>query len=179
MNRKPFVELTTRRIVPVAEELPDDLAEFYALNEGVGLESSYWDHPVRLCKLNELARVTWKDLGFGGQVPDGWDPFAAIYLAFGMFFEKVVYVLDAPSCPPGSILALGNAISGPGGTGPAALESTLVLAESFQAWLIHLEQLEWVEPAISGPDRDWTDKEKQEIYRYYLALNPRLPPDQT
>src|SRR5947209_8218432 len=116
---KPFVPLAGPRAVS-RPELPPDLAAFYARHEGVGLESSWDRHPVRLCKLDEVVRGGWKDLGLGGDVPEGWERFTALRIGAGMFFEKVVYVLDAPSCPPGSVLAIGRDVGGPGGDGPDA-----------------------------------------------------------
>lgn len=45
----------------------------------------------------------------------------------------------------GSILALGVDIAGPGGSGPAALECSLVLASNFEQWLKRLESCDWTE----------------------------------
>src|SRR5262249_19706063 len=124
MDLKPFVHLAEPRAVN-RSELPPDLAEFYTTHEGVGLESSP-DRAVRLCKLDEVTRVGWKDLRLVGDVPEGWEGFAAFRIGMGMFFEEIVYILDAPSCPAGSILALGRDLAGPGGAGPFSLESSLV-----------------------------------------------------
>ncbi|MBX9582294.1 MAG: hypothetical protein K2X87_18480 [Gemmataceae bacterium] len=152
-------------------ELPADLAEFYARYEGVGLESS-WDRPVRLSKLDEVSRVGWKDVDPVSDIPEGWEHFSAFRIGSGMFFEKVVYVLDAPSCPPGSILAIGSA-AGPGGDGPYAIESSLVLGVTFADWLAHLERWGWWEPAIGG-GRELTEPEERELRQYYRSLNPGL-----
>jgi hypothetical protein len=68
-------------------------------------------------------------------------------------------------------LAIGRDVAGPGGDGPYALESSLVLAASFPDWLAHLERWGWVEHAVAG----WEAQVNiQEIDRYYLALNPRI-----
>jgi hypothetical protein len=82
-----------------------------------------------------------------------------------------VYVLDAPSCPPGSIFAIGRDMAGPGGSGPYALEGSLVLAASFREWLAHLERWGWVEYAVAGWE---APPDPQEVERYYLALNPGI-----
>jgi hypothetical protein len=173
MDPKPFAKLAARRVVN-RPELPPDLVEFYAEHEGIGLESNS-DRVVRLCKLDEVARVMWKDLtcAFDDYVPEGWERFAAFQIGMGMFFEDIVYVLDAPSCPPGSILAIGGIAPGPGGGGPFSLESSLVLAASLSDWLAHLERWGWVEYSVAGIG-DLSEQEQQEICRYYLALNPDM-----
>jgi hypothetical protein len=169
MDLKPFIRLPMPRMVS-RPELSSGLAEFYAWHEGVGLESSP-DRPVRLCKLDEVTRVGWKDLLVVSDVPEGWERFAAFRIGRGMFFDDIVYVLEAPSCPPGSILAIGRDLCGPGGDGPFRLESSLVLAATFPAWLAHLERWGWVEYAVAG----WEPPpEPQEIDQYYRALNPGL-----
>src|SRR5262245_22307286 len=108
MDPKPFVQLGAIREVN-RPELPSDLAEFYARHEGIGLESSP-DRTVRLCRLDEVARIGWKDLQLvtANEVPEGWEGFAAFGIGMGRFFEEIVYVLNAPSCSPGSILEIGG-----------------------------------------------------------------------
>jgi hypothetical protein len=171
MAPKPFIRLAARRVVN-RPDLPADLAEFYAWNEGVGLESDCAHYPVRLCKLDEVVCGGWKDLDLGDDIPEGWEEFAGCRIGIGMFsMEEIVRVLNAPSCPSGSILAIGRDVAGPGGDGPYALESSLVLATSFPDWLAHLERWGWVEHAVAG----WEAQvDIQEIDRYYLALNPRI-----
>jgi hypothetical protein len=78
-----------------------------------------------------------------------------------------------PSCPPGSVLAIGRDLAGPGGDGPFRMESTLVLAASFPEWLTHLERWGWVECALGGVEHVSVSQE-QEVFRYYLALNPNI-----
>jgi hypothetical protein len=65
MDPKPFEKLTTRRLIN-RSDLPLDLAEFYAENEGMGLESSP-DRIVRLCRLDEVSRVGWRDIHLDGK----------------------------------------------------------------------------------------------------------------
>jgi len=171
MDQKPFVQISAPREVN-RPELPPDLAEFYTQHEGIGLESPS-DRTVRLCKLDEVVRYGWKDLHaiFGDDIPEGWEGFAAFLIGMGMYFEDIVYVLDAPSCPSGTILAIGGLASGPGGKGPAAMGRSLVLAVSFREWLIHMERWGWVEYSVAGIG-DLPEQHKQELCRYYLALNP-------
>jgi hypothetical protein len=76
-----------------------------------------------------------------------------------------------PADPPGSVLAIGRDLAGPGGDGPFCLESSLVLAESFSGWLVHLEQWGWVEYAVAGWE---APPDPQEIVRYYHPLNPGM-----
>jgi hypothetical protein len=167
MELKPFIPLAARRAVN-RSELPPDLIEFYSAHEGVGLESSP-DRPVRLCRLNEVALIRWNGLLIlPGDVPKGREGFAAVRVGVGMFSDEIVYVLHAPSCPPGSVLAIGRDLAGPGGDGPFSLESTLVLAASFPGWLVHLERWGWVEYAVAG----W--EAPPEVVQYYLALNPNM-----
>jgi hypothetical protein len=171
MFAKPFARLTTQRAVD-RPELPSDLAMFYMWHEGVGLESDHVNYSVRLCALEEVDRVGWDGLEVVADVPEGWEKFAAIRIGMGVYFETIVYVLAAPSCPPGSILAIGT-MCGPAGDGPFMLDSALVLASSFTDWLIHLERWGWAEPAIAT-DWDLTEQEQEQNYKYYLALNPKL-----
>lgn len=93
-----------------------------------------WERPVRVCRLNEVTRVGWNGLLTVADAPEGWERFDAYRIGMRMFFDEIVYMLHAPSCPPGSILAFGRDLCGPGGDGPFRLESSLVLAATFSAW---------------------------------------------
>jgi hypothetical protein len=170
MTLKPFVDLAAPRVVK-RSELPPDLAKFYARHEGVGLDSST-DRPVRLCRLEEVALIRWKDFCTpSDDVPEGWEGFTALRIGVGMFGDEILYVLNAPSCPLGSVLAIGRDLAGPGGVGPFSLESSLVLAASFPEWLAHLERWGWVEYAVAGWE---APTDRQAVEQYYLALNPNM-----
>jgi hypothetical protein len=171
MDLKPFVRLAVPRVGD-RPDLPPDLAEFYTQYEGVGRKCDC-DRSVRLHTLDEVVRVAWKDLGFVGDTPEGWEEFAALWIGKSMFGDEIVYVLAAPSCPPGSILTIGTNIGGPGGDGPYALESSLVLAASFAEWLAHLERWGWAESAL-GTNEEYEEVVQEEYREYYLALNPAL-----
>jgi hypothetical protein len=126
-------------------ELPADFASFYAENEGVGLESSP-DRIVRLCRLDEVAHIGWRDLHiFGQEECPGWELFEGFRIGVSSFFDEIAYVLRSPCCPAGAILTIGVDVAGPGGTGGALLEPSLVLAGSFTEWVRHLEMMGWVE----------------------------------
>jgi hypothetical protein len=170
MDLKPFTRLPTPRALDRLQ-LPLDLTDFYSEHEGVGLGSST-DRPVRLCRLEEVSLVRWEDLLTApADAPEGWEGFAAVRVGVGMFGDEILYVLNAPSCPQGSVLAVGRDLAGPGGDGPFRLESSLVLAESFTGWLAHLERWDWVEYAVAG----WAaPPDPSEIDRYYRSLNPGL-----
>jgi hypothetical protein len=106
--------------------------------------------------------------------PEGWEHFAAFPIGMGMFFEEIVYILDAPACPSGSVFAVGEILIGwEGGTGPFKLDGSLVLAATFTDWLAHLERWEWQEPVLAGMG-DLPEPKHREACRYYLALNPDL-----
>jgi hypothetical protein len=173
MDLKPFIRLTARRLVR-RPELPADLAEFYAEHEGVGLECGIGpNRVVRLCKLDEVARVMWGDVAVA-DVPEGWEGFDAFQVGIGRFGEKIVYILDAPSCPPGSILAIGtNLVGCEGGDGPLKVDGSLVLAATFSGWLAHLERWGWTEPVIAAT-WELTEQERQELHQYYFAFNPSI-----
>jgi len=171
MDTKPFVRLAEPRVVN-CPWLPPDLAEFYSQHEGVGLESSL-DRSVRLCRLEEVAHIRWKDLfTTSDDIPEGWKGFTALRIGVGIFGDEILYVLNAPSCPLGSVLAIGRDLAGPGGDGPFRMESTLVLAASFPEWLTHLERWGWVEHALGAFER--SSESQQEVFQYYLALNPNI-----
>ena len=175
MDQKPFVRLTAPRIVEQLG-LPIDLAQFYSENEGVGRESSP-DRFVRLCRLNEVARIGWRDVHVLGayEIPE-WELFAAYRIGMSPFFDEIVYVLNAPVCPVGAILAIGVDVAGPGGSGPATLEPSLVLASSFAEWLKRIEACGWSEYGL-GPDdlAKLPAAEERQHRRYYQALNPGIP----
>jgi hypothetical protein len=159
-------------------DLPDDLANFYTWNEGIGLGCDS-GITVRLCKLDELRRMKSNRFDFDF-VPLVWRGFEAIRIGLGTCGEEVAYVLSCPSAPPGSILAFGDHCIGwgGGGEGPDSLESTLVLAPTFDAWLAHMERWGWEDPILAGVG-EWKGQEKQELREYYLMHNPQIdwPPE--
>jgi hypothetical protein len=171
MDDKPFV----KRLFPIdPPDLPADLAEFYARHEGVGLESSP-DRVVRFCRLAEVTRIGWRDLRDWGadNCPAGWEGFVAYRIGISSFFDEIVYVLNAPCCQPGAILTLGIDVGGPGGSGPAALEGSLVLAADFSEWLQHMERMGWEEYGLAGLDQ-LSPQQQTELRRYYKQLNPHI-----
>ncbi|MFL5338668.1 MAG: hypothetical protein ACJ8F7_00755 [Gemmataceae bacterium] len=174
MDQKPFIRLPAPRVVEQLG-LPTDLAQFYSENEGVGRESDA-DRIVRLCRLNEVARIGWRDVHNVG--PDdlpGWEQFAAYRIGIGLYFDEVVYVLNAPVCPAGSILTIGVDVAGPGGSGSDTLEPSLVLASSFAEWLKRLEACGWIEYGLGPGDlAKLPAAEEQQHRRYYQALNPGI-----
>jgi hypothetical protein len=178
MDPKPFVSLTAPRMVEQFG-LPSDLARFYAANEGVGLESSP-DRSVRLCRLDEVARIAWRHVHiFGADELPGWERFAAFRVGISPFFDEIVYVLNAPVCQAGSILTISVDVAGPGGYGSATLEPSLVLASSFTEWLKRLEACGWTEYGLGPGDlAKLPAAEERQQRRYYQTLNPGLPGDQ-
>lgn len=160
MNQMPFVRLPKPRPLD-RSDLPLDLAQFYSQHEGVGRECDP-DRSVRMHILREVVRTDWAGLELAADVAEGWEEFAAFHIGFGIYFEEIVYVLAAPVCPPGSILAVGGSQDAP-----------LVLAVSLARWLSHLERWGWAEPAIA-PAWELSDQEWTEVRRYYLSLNPEL-----
>lgn len=174
-DQKPFVPLPAPRVVD-RSDLPLDLIAFYAQNEGVGLATDC-DRSVRLCRLDEIRAINgWQDLRRPSDCPPRWEQFRAVYFGISQFCgDMILYVLNAPSCPAGSILALGRDISGPGGEGPDVLETTVVLGRTFTEWLVHLEQVDWVELGLTpGCLANLSDAQQQKERRYYLSLNPGL-----
>jgi hypothetical protein len=92
VDLKPFIQLATPREVN-RPELPPDLVEFYASHEGIGLESDP-DRTVRLCRLDEVVRVRWKDFPWGKDeyleacedftaFRKAWEDFAAVQIGMG------------------------------------------------------------------------------------------------
>lgn len=175
MAPRPFVTLPTPRAVN-PNALPADLAAFYTESEGVGLESGWPEYPIRICTLAEVQRVRWNDVS-AIEVPEGWEDFDAFRIGSDGYFGEIVYVLGAPCCPRGSILVIGSGILPTlGGEDPYALEGSLVLASSFKSWLAHLERWAWLEPRITGTEGEISDEEREELYQYYLRLNPASAP---
>lgn len=172
MDHKPIVRLTVPRNVEQLG-LPTDLARFYSENDGAGLEIDT-DRVVRLCRLNEVARIGRRNVNIPDDSP-GWEQFAAYRIGISPFLDDIVYVLTAPVCPTGSILTIGVDIAGPGGSGSAALENSLVLASNFAEWLKRLEACGWADYGLGPGDlAKLPATEEREQRRYYQALNPKI-----
>ena len=172
MDHKPIVRLAAPRNV---EQLgmPTDLAQFYSENDGAGLEIDT-DRVVRLCSLNEVARIGWRNVNVPDDYP-GWEQFAAYRIGISPFLDEIVYVLSAPVCPTGFILTIGVDIAGPGGSGSATLENSLVLASSLGEWLKRLEACGWADYGLGPGDlAKLPAAEEREHRRYYQALNPKI-----
>jgi hypothetical protein len=91
------------------------------------------------------------------------------------FFDEILYVLDAPVCPTGSILTIGVDVAGPGGSGSVVFEPSLVLASGFAEWLRHLEECGWVEYGfVPGALVELSGAEQRHHLRYYQTLNPGI-----
>lgn len=172
---KPFDKLPARRNINGAV-LPVDLAEFYREYEGIGLKV-HPDNPVRLCTLEEVKQIRWSDLHiFGTDEPlAGWEQFSGYRVGISSFFDEIIYVLKAPSCPPGSMIVLGLDIMGPGGDGPHVFECSLVLASSFENWIKRLEEKHWLELGLApGEVEKLQPAERAAAIAYYKSLNPLL-----
>lgn len=174
IDQKPFLELKEPRSVD-CKDLPADLRKFYSRYEGCGRESSP-ERLVRLCKLSEVKPITWKDLHIFGAdpPPDGWETFSGYRLGISVYFDDIIYVQSTPVCKPGSVFTIGVDVAGPGGEGPHALENSVVLASSFDAWIEHLEKTNWVEYGLGPGSRfDLPAEEHRSLIEYFKALNPR------
>ncbi len=166
LNPRPYERLPARRAVPC--DWPADLADFYATHEGVGLESTF-ERSVRLCRLDEVQRVTVADMQhFCGDDP-AWASFAGFLIGSSPYLDQVVYALSAPVCLRGTIMAFGYDLAGPGGQGEAACEPSLVLAETFADWLARLEQFNGDELGFRpGAIEDPAQR------AYFRRLNPAI-----
>lgn len=173
-DQKPFFPLPAPRAVS-RSDLPSDLVAFYSRNEGVGLGTDC-HRSVRLCRLDEIRPIDgWHDLRRPAECPPGWERFRAIYVGVGQFGDAILYILNATSCPSGSILAIGWDVAGPGGEGPDVLGSSVLLARTFADWIRHLEQVGWVEYGlVPGSLADLPETQQQEVRRYFLSLNPGI-----
>src|SRR5262249_39960028 len=148
MGPKPYVRLPTPRAVN-RPDFPPDLTHFYAHHEAVEFEGLEENRSLDLLPLREVKRIGWAGLDLVGDCPEGWERFDALRSGGGCHFERIVYVIDAPCCPSGSILGLGGELNwGSVGTGSHVLGWGLVLGASFPEWLRHLEEYGWWEHAI-------------------------------
>ena len=175
MNQRPFIELNKSRRVS-EDWLPKKLRRFYETREGVGLGSAS-DRLVRLCTLAEVGKVTWSDLDVvaGEQTIRAWRQFSAIRIGVSNFGDDIVYVLSAPSAPSGSIMMFGFEVAGPGGTGPDVFESSLLLARSLEAWIVRLEQHNWIEYGIvPGMIDELPLVQQGEVRSHFRSLNPAI-----
>src|SRR5688500_13228855 len=94
---RPFFTLRKPRTVARAG-LPPDLATFCRSHEGIGIEHPP-DRFVRMCKLDEVRRVGWKDLHIvGDDVPpdDGWANFAGYRVGYSDMLDEIVWAVSAP-----------------------------------------------------------------------------------
>lgn len=174
-DRKPFTQLKESRRIDV-DWLPEDLRTFYESREGVGSDSTS-DPDVRLCKLEQLSRIKWKDLHIlGDREPrDGWKDFAAIRIGAGAYGDEIVVVISAPCAPKGSIMAFGPDVAGPGGTGAGRLRESLVLSEDFDHWITRLDQDGWVEYGLGpGGIKNLPAERQKELRANFLRLNPAI-----
>jgi hypothetical protein len=175
LTTPPYTRLSSRRL-DVPQWLPPDLRAFYEAHEGVGREASA-DYPVRISKLAEVALVAMHDLHLFNDFPllGGWDRFAGIRIGIGCFFEELIYVTQAPVCPPGSIMAFGVDVDGPGGVGSDDdAAGSLVLAATFGEWINRLRVDGWVEIGLVPGEIDGLSTGRAtELRRRFAELNPR------
>jgi hypothetical protein len=171
----PYVRLPSKRSIAI-DWLPQDLCDFYASHEGVGLESSS-DRPVRICRLDEVTTVMMHDLHLFDDFPleGGWADFSAIRIGTGCFFDELVYITQAPVCPPGSIMAFGVDVAGPGGEGGDDDPwGSLVLARDFGEWISRLRADGWDELGlVPGELQRLSADRAQCLRRRFAELNPR------
>ncbi len=176
LNMKPFIELDAPRTVTMPG-LPQDLQKFYERHEGVGLENP-GDYPVRTCKLEELKWMGWDDLPmFRGYEPEdkGWKSLRAIRFGFGCFFDDVVYLVEGPLAPAGSIVAFGEGTPGPGGNSIDELLCCLVLARNLGDWLVRLAEDRWHDYGLANAEIENQPPERAEYLRgLFLSLNPGI-----
>jgi hypothetical protein len=104
-----------------------------------------------------------------------WDRFTGIRIGIGCFFDELIYVTQAPVCPPGSIMAFGVDVDGPGGVGsnddPAG---SLVLAATFREWIDRLSADSWDEIGLVPGEIDRLPPDRAtELRRRFAELNPR------
>lgn len=175
MGLKPFAQLVTPRQVN-RPELPQELVQFYSTNEAIefeGLEyGSLYLHPLR-----DVKRVGWAGLDLIGDCPERWESLDCFLIGSGCHFEKIVYVVSAPCCQPGAVLALGGQLDwGLVGTGSSGSDLAwgLVLGASLYEWLRHLEEYGWWEYAIGFDIPQLPVERQRQLRAYYLALNPSI-----
>jgi hypothetical protein len=173
-GEKPgYVDLAVPRSIG-RTELPKEVAEFYMRHEGIGIESDP-DRVIRLCRLDELARVSWEDLHlFGGSPPphEGWASFDGFRLGYSDTLDELLYVLKAPGIPAGSVLAMGvNAMVGPAGSDVDGPNGSIVLAGSFDEWIGRLERFGSAAHGLFI-DMDLPDEVAQVLFQRLAELNP-------
>lgn len=169
----PFYRLNQARTLE--GQLPEELAWFYRHHEGIGLES-HPDHLIRICKLHEVQRIKWKDLHvIGGQEMPGWENFTAYRIGVSSYFDEIVFVVDSPACPSGSILVTGVDIIGPGGQGPYIYSESLILARNMQEWIRSLQETNWNYIALHpGEYPQLPPSDRKDIGDHLRSLNPKL-----
>lgn len=176
MEAAPFIALPSPRTVAIPW-LPDVLRAFYNTHEGIGLDADV-DNPIRLGRADELVRVRLDELDmFRGYEPEGpWASFSGIRLGISCFFDNIVFVLHAPVCDPGAILAFGPDVPGPGGRGDDAdIPGSLVLARDLDSWLGRIREDHWHEYGlVPGEIDDLPEARAAFLRRHFLDLNPKI-----
>ena len=172
-TRRPFDTLARRR--QIRKPLPSDLADFDAEFEGIGLEQPAEFEGVRLCRLNEVKRVSYADILVLERDLPAWEQFEGFRVGISPYADDVVYVRSAPVCAAGAIMVLGPDISGPAGDGPARHQPTLVVARTLAQWLKHLEECDWMEYGFyPGSILNMPRASKKKLKDYYKNLNPHI-----
>ena len=172
MALKPFIDLKVSRAVTIAW-LPEVLRNFYRTHEGL----TNVDQGIRMCRLNEVAEIRWKDLHIFGTYPPngGWASFRGIRLGASAYFDEIFYVLEAPVARSGSIIAFGVEVNGPGGTGDEAFEPSIVLAASFEDWIDRLRKDNWEDYGLFPGGIHRLQQERQmQLNKQLLSLNPKI-----
>jgi hypothetical protein len=158
----PYDRLVEPRQV-MAENLPDDLAEFYGTHEGYGIDS-FAEIAIRFEVLSELKVVPFKETCFRGADLPEWFNFHGYLIAATVFGEEIYYVIEGP-LPYGTILLLGHNVP----TG--IMEGAVVLSQSFPEWIEYLEAHDFHDDAVlhrSGI----TVAQVEAVDKRLRALNP-------
>ncbi len=169
MGPKPFVRLATPR--EVNRELPQELAQFYSEYEAIEFEGLDYGS-LYLYPLHRVKR--WKGLDLYGDVPEGWEEFDGFRIGGSCSGARIVYVLSAPNCQTGAILAIGGDLDWVGGVGPYAMGNCLVLGATFFDWLRHLEEWDWWEYGVGYCIPELSVARRRKLRASYLALNPNI-----
>ena len=169
-TRPAYVRLALKRAA-ARSDLPEDLNQFYAAHEGMGLQPQP-GCVLQLAKYDEVGVVGWEDLGVPEGLPDPrWKDFRAIRIGHDNSWDTIYYVRWAPGASAGSILAFGDIADGPAGQDRGGTVGALVLAASFHDWINRM--------ARHGPDAsglffpiELPESAQDEIVAELAALNP-------
>lgn len=168
MSDAPVIKRASPRRISL-EWLPDVLRDFHQVYEPV----SGGDPSVRIAPLDDVVAIKARHVIGIAREPE-WRDFSGLEIGRSAFGDQIIFVQNAPSAAPGSIMAFGMDVFGPGGDGDAAIEGSILLAGGFTRWIKRLREDEWQDYGlVPGGIRALSARRRKELVEELQRLNPQ------